>query len=134
VKITNTTGLVGFLLVLSALSVPATAKAAGDRPTTVEARLSRLSAAIRERAEQLPESAGDPDLLARGWADGRGGTWVNGRAGGWGDGRGGSFVNSRPAWRNGWSDGGGFWNSRPAWRNGGGFVNRSGGGGFLNRR
>ncbi|MEG3437564.1 GrrA/OscA1 family cyclophane-containing rSAM-modified RiPP [Pannus brasiliensis CCIBt3594] len=129
----NRSGLVGFLLVISALSVPATAQATGDRPATVEARLSRLSAAVRERAEQLPESAEDPTLQALGWGDGRGGTWVNSRAGGWADGRGGAFGNARP-WRNGWADGGSFWNSRPGWVNGGSFANRSGGGGFINRR
>jgi rSAM-associated Gly-rich repeat protein len=125
VKISNTTGLVGFLLVISALSIPASADAASDRPSTVEARLSRLSATVRERAEQLPESTENPALLALGWGDGRGGAWGNVGGGG--------FVNSRP-WRNGWADGGSFWNSRPAWRNGGSFVNRGGGGGFINRR
>jgi rSAM-associated Gly-rich repeat protein len=125
VNISNTTGLVGFLLVLSTLSISASAEAAATPLNTIEARLSRLATTVRERAEQLPESTENPDLLAIGWADGRGGAWGNGGGGG--------FINSRP-WRNGWADGGGFWNSRPAWRNGGSFVNRGGGGGFINRR
>jgi rSAM-associated Gly-rich repeat protein len=107
VNISNTTGLVGFLLVLSTLSISASAEAAATPLNTIEARLSRLATTVRERAEQLPESTENPDLLAIGWADGRGGAWGNG---------------------------GGFWNSRPAWRNGGSFVNRGGGGGFINRR
>lgn len=130
----NRSGLVGFLLVISALTVPTMAQATGDRPATVEARLSRLSATVRERVEQLPEPAEDPTLQALGWADGRGRAgWVNSRVGGWADGHGGSFGNARP-WRNGWSDGGGFWNSRPGWTNGGGFWNSRPGGSFLNRR
>lgn len=123
-NISNKTGLVGFLLALSAFSLPAPAQAASDHTNPIEARLNRLSSAVRERVNQLPESSTDPSLQALGWADGgRGRGWVNSRVGGWGDGRGGSFANARP-WRNGWSDGGSFFNSRPRWGNGGGFLNR----------
>mgnify|MGYP002777016023 CR=1 FL=1 len=132
--INNKTGLVGFLLILAALSIPATAQATPEQPTTIEARLSRLSSAMRERIEQLPSPEQDPTLQAIGWGDGRGNRgWVNSRVGGWADGSRGSFANARP-WRNGWSDFGRFYNYRPSWLNGGGFGNVRPGGGFLNRR
>jgi len=120
VNISNKTGLVGFLLALSAFGLTSTAQAASD---PIEARLSRLSSAVRERVNQLPSGTADPSLQALGWGDGGGRGWVNSRVGGWGDGRGGSFVNARP-WGNGWSDGGSFFNSRPRWGNGGSFFNR----------
>jgi len=123
VNIRNKTGLVGFLLALSAFGLTSTAQAASDEANPIEARLNRLSSAVRERVNKLPEGTADPSLQALGWGDGRGRGWVNSRVGGWGDGRGGSFVNARP-WRNGWSDGGSFFNSRPRWGNGGGFLNR----------
>jgi rSAM-associated Gly-rich repeat protein len=123
VNISNKTGLVGFLLALSAFGVNTTAQAASDNSNPIEARLNRLSSAVRERVNQLPEGTADPSLQALGWGDGRGRGWVNSRVGGWGDGRGGGFVNARP-WRNGWSDGGSFFNSRPSWGNGGSFLNR----------
>ncbi len=126
-KITNRTGLVGFFLVLAALSTAttSTAQAPTEQPKTIEARLSRLSSAVRERANQLPNPSEEPTLQALGWGDGRGGRgWVNSRRGGWGDGFGGSFVNVNP-WRNGWADGGGFYNFRPGWINGGSFINRN---------
>lgn len=122
-NISNKTGLVGFLLALSAFGLTSTAQAASEEANPIEARLSRLSSAVRERVNQLPEGTADPSLQALGWGDGGNRGWGNSRAGGWVDGRGGSFVNSRP-WRNGWSDRGGFFNSRPRWGNGGGFLNR----------
>jgi rSAM-associated Gly-rich repeat protein len=116
--ITTRTSLVGFLLAVSAFSLPAAATTANS-PTaeaesaspTIESRLSRLTVALRERAEQLPEASeftGDSEIAA---------AWVNARRGG------GGFVNRNP-WRNGWGDRGGFFNTRPRWGNGGGFLNR----------
>lgn len=110
--ITTRTSLVGFLLALSALSAPsAIATAPSTTQPTIDARLTRLSTVLRERANQLPDSALTPDQrIAIGWADGSGRDWVNGRGGGgWADGRNGDWVN-RNNWRNGWADGGGFWN------------------------
>jgi rSAM-associated Gly-rich repeat protein len=133
-NITNRTGLVGFLLILAALNVPSSAEATTEQPATIEARLSRLSSAVRERVNQLPNPEEDPTLQAFGWADGsRNRGWVNGRVGGWTDGHRGSFVNARP-WGNGWSDFGRFNNFRPGWLNGSSFGNARPGGGFLNRR
>jgi rSAM-associated Gly-rich repeat protein len=107
----------GFLLALSALSITAATAATEPAPQTIEARLSRLTAAVRERAEQVPPSSESDRSIALGWADGRGRRgWVNGRVGGWGNGYRGGFANVNP-WRNGWRDGG-FFNSNP-WRNGG---------------
>ena len=135
----TTTSLVGFLLALSTLNSPSAAEVIGEveksepKPT-IEGRLNRLSAAIRAREEQLPESHKNHDnfTVAGGWADGRGREWVNGRRAGWADGHNGGFANVKP-WRNAWADGGSFYNSNP-WRNGVGWVNASGGGGFVNRR
>lgn len=112
--ITTRTSLVGFLLALSALSTPhANAITLPIDRSTIEARLTRLSAIVRERANQLPDSTLTPDQrVALGWADGSGRDWVNGRGGGgWADGHSGDWVNGSN-WRNGWADGGGFWNRR----------------------
>lgn len=111
-NITTRTSLVGFLLALSALSASnANATILPIGQPTIEARLTRLSTVIQERANQLQNSTLAPEQrVALGWADGRGRDWVNGRGGGgWADGRGGDWVN-RSNWRNGWADGGGFWN------------------------
>lgn len=110
--ITTRTSLVGFLLALSALSLPDTAAiaAAPTAHPSIEARLTRLSTALRERANQLPEPSLVDQNIALGWADGSGRDWVNGRGGGgWADGYRGDWVN-RNNWRNGWADGGGFYN------------------------
>jgi len=123
-NISNRISFVGFLITLSALSVPSVALGAASPSAnsessvppslTIEARLSRLSEALQARVEQLPAAtrAGSEQLLAIGFADGGGRGWVNGGRGGWADGHGGSFAN-RNAWGNGWADGGGFAN----WRN-----------------
>ncbi|WP_026735899.1 GrrA/OscA1 family cyclophane-containing rSAM-modified RiPP [Fischerella sp. PCC 9605] len=130
--ITTGTGLVGFLLALSALSVPPAQVTTNQTLTqysasTIEARLNRITTAIRERQTQRQgfSESGIEKLIAAGWADGDGKDWVNGRGrgwadgdgrdwvnsrvGGWGDGHGGGFANANP-WRNGWADGGGFYN------------------------
>ena len=138
-NINTKTSLVGFLLTLATLSNPSTAKTTNEveqsapKPS-IEQRLNRLNAAIQAREGQLPESSQSQNsfTVAGGWADGKGRDWVNARRGGWADGHSGGFANVNP-WRNGWSDGGSFYNYNP-WRNGGGWVNRSGGGGFLNSR
>lgn len=95
---------------------------------TIEARLTRLSQAIHERANQLSDLTTPDQRVAIGWADGSGRDWANGRGrgwadgygdrgwtntrgGGWGDGHGGGWANVNP-WRNGWADRGGFYNYR----------------------
>jgi rSAM-associated Gly-rich repeat protein len=130
VKITTTTGLVGFLIALSALNL-SKAEATINQPTTqpaqstIEQRLSRISALIKEQENQMQDSSDaiDRALMIAGFANrgggggfanrGGGGGFVN-RGGGGGfvnRGGGGGFVNVNP-WRNGWADGGGFFNSR----------------------
>ena len=130
-KINPCTSLVGFLVALSALSFSAAARAEtselatevtkaetpsnGDHSgSTIEGRLSRLSTAFQNRADQLPVDANpEVDPLVAQWLNGRGrrgwvntrrrGGWVNTRRGtGWGDGRRGSWLNGR---RGGWADG-----------------------------
>lgn len=142
-EIKTATSFVGFLVALAALQGPAIAaidvpvdiqpneSAALPSnppeavPSAIDQRLARLTAALKERATQLPESTLSPEEQQIAvWANGRGGAWVNTRRGGWGDrSGGGGFVNVNP-WRNGWGDRGGFFNHNP-WRNGGG--------GWLNR-
>ena len=46
-NISNKTGLVGFLLALSAFGLTSTAQAASEEANPIEARLSRLSSAVR---------------------------------------------------------------------------------------
>lgn len=112
-KIKTATGFVGFILSLSALNVAvAEATTASPSPsseqsvTTIEKRLSRLSATVKAQQEQLSELAQLPPNIGigLGWANGNGRGWVNGRGGGgWVNGRGGG----------GWADGGGgFFNRR----------------------
>lgn len=126
-NITTRTGLVGFFLALSALQISgATAAtsqtdAATDNPPTVESRLARLTAAIRQREPLLPQEAAMSIemLMARAaWGNGGGGGFAN-RTGGGGfvnGGGGGGFANAG-GFRNGsFANGGGF-------RNGGGFWN-----------
>jgi rSAM-associated Gly-rich repeat protein len=148
-KITTSTGLLGFLLAMSALSLPA-AQATPERsaeksPASIEGRLQRIAAAIQQREAQLqnPEQPETNLLLARGFADGsRGGSWNQYARGGTATGAGGgAFANAHPAYRGGaWRDGGGFANGSyggAAFRNGaysgGAFRNgASGGGAFRN--
>jgi rSAM-associated Gly-rich repeat protein len=131
--ITSRTALLGFFLALAALTVPAAAQAAlvpssasepssvepmasGSSGASIEQRLRRISAAIRERHEGSGEAgvgAGD-QRLAYGF--------VNGGRGGWGNAARGGFVNGHPYY----GGGGGFRNG------GGGFVNARYGGGFVN--
>jgi rSAM-associated Gly-rich repeat protein len=132
-KIT-TTGLVGFLLALSTLNMPkADAAAEPDVPKTIEARLSALTEALRQKEAQLdtappetlPSAMEDVINLARvSWGNGSGhGAWRNGgfnnggfRNGGWYNG---GFRNG--GFRNGGFRNGGFRNG--GWRDGGGFIN-----------
>lgn len=149
-------GLFGFLLLLAALAPSPSLAARGDgldravgslatgsdptplvAPGSVDARLSRISAALRQRGlvgdganpgDGAPVQGGDARLA---WvfvnAPGggfRNGGWGNGgfRNGGWGNG----------GFRNGGWGNGGFRNGG-AWRNGGGGAAwRNGGGGFGN--
>lgn len=123
-SINNKTGLVGLLLALSALPLaPAEATTFSGTDTradnsTIEQRLSRMAALIREREGQNSDALEietEGETLAgwlngrgrRGWIDTRRGDWLNGSRGGWLNGRGGSWIDT-----NRWRDGGSFWNSR----------------------
>jgi rSAM-associated Gly-rich repeat protein len=118
------TGLLGFLLALAA-AFPAAVPAAAEPPgpaiaaASIESRLSRIAAAIRERESQLPEEARLPSdqQVAYGFANRvGGGGFVNGRGGT-------AFRNVHPYYggypRGFVNGGGGFVNARP----GGSFVN-----------
>ena len=125
-------GLFGFLLLLAALapspgmaassagsgttaSAPSSAQLEQAADERVEARLRRISAALRERDPAASPATSSPDTkLAWVFANGPG---VGFRNGGWGNG----------GFRNGGWGNGGFRNG--GWGNGGGFRN----GGFLNR-
>ncbi len=116
----NRAGFLGLLLVLSAITAPGALAASSSN--SIDARLSRISAALRERQQPLPEGAeqaANPEdaRLAFGFLNGPGLGWGNAPGyGGFGNapyyGGGGGFLNG----------GGGFGNYRPAWGNGG-FVN-----------
>ncbi|MGD1806698.1 GrrA/OscA1 family cyclophane-containing rSAM-modified RiPP [Dapis sp. BLCC M126] len=129
-KISTRSSWVGFLLALSTLNIPiANAIENNSLQLTVENRLNRITAAIKQKEEQLQNSSDfEPERIAlgwgdgknrgwvdtrrgRGWGDGKNRGWVNARRGGWKDGKGGSFANVNP-WRNGWGDRGGFYNRR----------------------
>ena len=118
-------GLFGFLLLLAALT-PAPGLGASSSPAaaTVDARLSRITVALRQR-QLAPDgdgaagteagAAGADTKLAWVFRNGPFGGFRNGwgnggfRNGGWGNG---GWPNV--GWRNGWGNGGG-------WRNGGWF-------------
>ena len=109
-------GWASFLMALSAFNLPVDAAIAPPTSVTptaqtqssIEGRLTRISATLKANESQLPENTQTPDdnELARAWANGNGRAWANG--GGWRNGN---------NWRNG-----GFHNNN--WRNGGGFLNR----------
>lgn len=112
---TTRISLVGFLLSFSALNLPAPpAQAAtsdstssATSPSTIEERLSKLTAQLRQREQQRPDvNQFDPDqLMAKGFADGDNRGWRRSNHSGWADGRhGGEFRNHNP-WRDGWRDG-----------------------------
>ena len=134
-------GLLGFLLALPALGLPASKAALNPAPdpavpleaktdidraapplTSVEARLQRLAAVIRSQEQDLvaDDRPAEEMLTAVAWGNG------NGRR---------AFVNGHPYYgRPGFLNGGGGWrNGGAAWRNGGGgSAWRNGGGGFRN--
>jgi len=134
-------GLLGFLLALPALGLPASKAALNPAPdlavppdvtteieraapplSSVEARLQRLAAVIRSQEQDLApgDRPAEEMLTAVAWGNG------NGRR---------AFVNGHPYYgRPGFLNGGGGWrNGGAAWRNGGGgSAWRNGGGGFRN--
>jgi len=134
-------GLLGFLLALPALGLPASKSALNPAPdlavppdvtteieraapplSSVEARLQRLAAVIRSQEQDLApgDRPAEEMLTAVAWGNG------NGRR---------AFVNGHPYYgRPGFLNGGGGWrNGGAAWRNGGGgSAWRNGGGGFRN--
>jgi rSAM-associated Gly-rich repeat protein len=122
-------GLFGFLLLLAALTpVPGLGASSSPAAATVDARLSRITVALRQR--QLASDIDGAEAGAAGAEAGVAGAdtklaWVfrNGPFGGfrngWGNGgfRNGGWGNGgwpNVGWRNGWGNGGG-------WRNGGWF-------------
>ncbi|MCT0200344.1 rSAM-associated Gly-rich repeat protein [Synechococcus sp. CS-1325] len=122
--ITSRAGMLGLLVSLTVLSAPQ-GQAAGSPPAfagpdgTIEQRLSRIAAALRQRQGVIddPASPSGDQQLAAGFANGRYGGAVRGPGGG-------GFVNGHPYY------GGG---SRGFVNGGGGFVNGAyGGGGFVN--
>lgn len=118
-NITTRTGLVGFFLALSTLPIsggiaapsqPPNSSASPDSAQPIESRLTRLTAAIRQRENLLPQEATTSIeiLMARGaWGNGGGGGFANraGRGGFANSSGGGGFVNG-----GGFRNGGGFWN------------------------
>ncbi len=143
-NITTSTGLLGFLLVLSTLSIPAANATTSQSSPSIEGRLNRITAAIRQRETQLQDEStpGDDILMARGFADGsRGGGWNQFARGGTATGAGGGgFANAHPTYgggrgfANGTGGGGGFVNGGGGFGNGSaGFANGAyGGAGFVN--
>jgi rSAM-associated Gly-rich repeat protein len=140
-SLSSRSGLLGFLLALPAMGLPASNAALNPSPdpavpleatteieraapplTSVEERLQRLAAVIRSQEKELApgERPADNSLTAAAWGNG------NGRR---------AFVNGHPYYgRPGFINGGGVWrNGGVAWRNGGGgSAWRNGGGGFRN--
>lgn len=123
-------GVLGYLLALAALTLPATAAPMASHPeasveASVEVRLRRIAAAYRAHNGVVTGLSEEASLLAAGFANARRGGWAN--AGG-----GGGFVNGHPYYGGGGggfvNGGGGFVNARY----GGGFVNGGGGGAFRN--
>ena len=110
----NRAGFLGLLLVLSAITAPGALAA----NSSIDQRLSRISAALRERQQPLAEaneqSSEHPSdgRLAFGFLNGPGLGWGNAPAYG-------GFGNA--PYYGGFGNGG-FGNFRPAWGNGG-FVN-----------
>ncbi len=140
-SINTRSGLFAFLMVLATLQIPAGQASAGagaeapGNPApagsitgSIEARLQRISAALRKQQLQGGmEAAAETDLrLAAGFVNGGRGGWGNSRYGGFGNahpyyGGGVGFLNGNGGFRNGGFRNGGF-------LNGGGFRN----GGFVN--
>jgi rSAM-associated Gly-rich repeat protein len=140
-SINTRSGLFAFLMVLATLQFPAGQASAGagaeapGNPApagsitgSIEARLQRISAALREQQLQggMEAAAGTDLRLATGFVNGGRGGWGNSRYGGFGNGHpyyggGVGFLNGNGGFRNGGFRNGGF-------LNGGGFRN----GGFVN--
>ncbi|MCP9771539.1 rSAM-associated Gly-rich repeat protein [Synechococcus sp. Tobar12-5m-g] len=125
--ITSRAGMLGVLISLTVLALPSAWATGTGNPAatgTIEARLSRIATALRERQGGIdgptPASAhrqGPDQHIAAGFVNGRYGGAVRGPGGG-------GFVNGHPYY-------GGA--SRGFVNGGGGFVNGAyGGGGFLN--
>lgn len=130
IKTTNTTWM-GFLLAISTVAYCGSSQATTpdsikESLNPVENRISRIAEVLKEREKQLQQEGQsdhnftsdiDDNLIAGGWGNGRGGSWVDTNRG--------SFVNNRRGWDNwrGWDDWG-RWTNRSPWRNGGGFLNR----------
>ena len=121
--------LLGFLLLLVALPVHPAAGADQPEPDalSVEARLQRIAASVREREGEPLDGPGLDAAAPAPGADLLAGVFVNGPRVGWSNGgwRNGGFYNG--GFRNG-----GFWNG--GFRNGGGWSNGGfrNGGGFRN--
>jgi rSAM-associated Gly-rich repeat protein len=110
--LTTKSGLVGLLMVLSSLTPSEATSLVNSQATdnsvqpTVNNRLDTISAALRQRENQLQDNSQSvPSELSK-FKD-------NPEVAGFGN-----FRNSRDRWRNG-----GWRNWRNGWRDGGGFVN-----------
>lgn len=121
----TSSGLIGLLLALAAINAPSVNAAnQASEPTgssntataqTIENRLSKLSATIRQRENLVPSEDAEnlsaySNFVVAQWLNGGGGAWRRGLFGGFvngGFGNGG-FINA--PWGNGWVNGGGFWN------------------------
>ncbi len=131
-NLSHSSSLIGFLLILSMLSPSESAAAhtesADSSSPTIESRMKRISAALKEREDQLDfDPAIAPDLAplvaqfrnafrnGGGFANRIGGGGFVNRAGGGGFANvpgGGSFLNGGPGWRNAFRNSPGFYNFR----------------------
>ncbi len=118
--------VVGFILALSALSIPGQASAtmpnksgfqSVDGNLSIESRLTRISKAIRALEKNFPDGSlvdagSELDVIAGAW--GNRGAFANG-GGGWANAggfrNGGGFLNGG-GFANGFRNGGGFYNYR----------------------
>lgn len=117
-NLSQSSSLIGFLLILSMLSPSEAAAHTGSEDSaspTIESRMKRIASALKEREDQLDlDPSVAPDLAPL-------------------------IAQFRNAFRNGgggYRGGGGFRNGGGGFANragGGGFANRVGGGGFVNR-
>ncbi|PZV18764.1 MAG: rSAM-associated Gly-rich repeat protein [Pseudanabaena sp.] len=115
----TSSGLIGLLLALAAINAPSVNAAnqssdpVGSTNTaqTIENRLSKLSATIRQRETLVPSEDAEnlsaySNFVVAQWFNGGGSAWRRGLFRGFVNG--GGFSNA--PWGNGWFNGGGFFN------------------------
>lgn len=121
-KKTAKIGLVSLLMAMSTVNPPVEATTANQANTestpTIEDRLGKITATVRERENQLEDTAKqavEGIIIAGAWGNGNARGWVNGGGGGWansGGWRNGNNWGNGNSWRDGWRDGGSFYNYR----------------------